>query len=1187
MAVAQRLLQCRYLRLVFRGRELEANSALEANLGHGDTIDAVAQQLEVASTDQAFALFVAGGPSPVLLWGNEIAGGYSNVRETRIKKIRGNLAAFAGIQTDGQVVTWGYVGSGGCCRALREQLTNVKQIQATDTAFAAIRADGVAVAWGSARDGGDSSPVQEQLKRVQAIQANRGAFAAIRDDGTVVTWGKADGGGDSAPVRERLTRVHQIQAAKSAFAAIRKDGEVVTWGDPDAGGDSSKVQHQLTQVQQIQATDTAFAAVRSDGTVVTWGNPLRGGESTQVQDCLQNSFERPLVKKTCACTQADFACDVGFVRQVGSMECVFGGSDMMPAEESTQNAPDTQLTLEWAYGYGAAGLHWISEDEFVFPVAALGVVQCLKPAKQKFFIGHSKRITCLSYCASARLCASGQMDPKGTGGPFICLWRPADCILLSVLAFPMHEEQICSLCFSPDGSQLFTMGRDRTNTLALWESFLPLKAGFPVSKALTDLPKVFRKPLAKVSTGKVPAFGMAASGSSANFQFATYDAGRDRSSGVLLKFWSVSQGELRGRGAIFPAAEQPRHVLNCAWIGAGTRCLACGDNGCLYIFEGNQAVMCQRISQQPLGFALEISEGELLLGAKNGVLHFAKLKQLERPERGLEVSSQPLHELPGAALLRGGRPLAFAAAAKAAAGKALLGSDNHHLVVLDAANRRLLSVPQLSHGGELQALCCHPDPQLQLLASGGTDACIRFWDAKEHVPVVGRILDFATSRNGAPPGVYSLGFSPSGASLAAGLGDGKLQWLRFPQLQGSACSLGKERLSALCFVEEEILVVGSWDQVVYLVNSSLRILRVMKGNSSSVTHMQITADRTFLMTNSKDGQVLYFNLATGERITQETTRDASWASWTCPMGWPTMGIWGANKSYSVTDVKCCQNLRSQGELLAMGDTSHCVKLFRFPALGNAGCHTYDAHGAFVTAMVPLPSAGEQHQHLVTAGGDDHAILQWRLAGPALHPDPSARTRAWHDEHMEEPKPVQLLRPSEARHGARNVAAALASQRPPWELDERPNEGARPARSKSKGSTPGAWVQHGNPAAPYAEHPEITERRSPGRAPGSTRAASGGVAGRSTEQLGAAGASRRAASASVSASAGPGAGVATGVREERRTFKQKGLFSGRDWVDQGAIHPGVASHAQAGYEQWTMPDWDWEDPPRGRRHANLR
>ncbi|CAE8685077.1 unnamed protein product, partial [Polarella glacialis] len=41
-------------------------------------------------------------------------------------------------------------------------------------------------------------------------------------------------------------------------------------------------------------------------------------------------FERPAVKKACSCTQADFACDVGFVRSVGSTECVFGGVDMMP-----------------------------------------------------------------------------------------------------------------------------------------------------------------------------------------------------------------------------------------------------------------------------------------------------------------------------------------------------------------------------------------------------------------------------------------------------------------------------------------------------------------------------------------------------------------------------------------------------------------------------------------------------------------------------------------------------------------------------------------------------------------------------------------------------------------------------------------------------------------------------------------
>mmetsp|Transcript_101552 Transcript_101552/g.292575 ORF Transcript_101552/g.292575 Transcript_101552/m.292575 type:complete len:318 (+) Transcript_101552:1-954(+) len=41
-------------------------------------------------------------------------------------------------------------------------------------------------------------------------------------------------------------------------------------------------------------------------------------------------FERPTVSKKCACTQEDFACDIGFVRNVGSKDCIYGGVDMMP-----------------------------------------------------------------------------------------------------------------------------------------------------------------------------------------------------------------------------------------------------------------------------------------------------------------------------------------------------------------------------------------------------------------------------------------------------------------------------------------------------------------------------------------------------------------------------------------------------------------------------------------------------------------------------------------------------------------------------------------------------------------------------------------------------------------------------------------------------------------------------------------
>ena len=41
--------------------------------------------------------------------------------------------------------------------------------------------------------------------------------------------------------------------------------------------------------------------------------------------------------------------------------------------------------------------------------------------------------------------------------------------------------------------------------------------------------------------------------------------------------------ELQGRSAIFPPSSAPRHVLNCAWMDG--ECLACGDNGYLYMFQ--------------------------------------------------------------------------------------------------------------------------------------------------------------------------------------------------------------------------------------------------------------------------------------------------------------------------------------------------------------------------------------------------------------------------------------------------------------------------------------------------------------------------------------------------------------------------------------------------------------------------
>lgn len=74
----------------------------------------------------------------------------------------------------------------------------------------------------------------------------------------------------------------------------------------------------------------------SDGSSAT-DSCLLGAQTTytrrkQTSQCFNGiQFERPVEQKKCACTEQDYACEMGFLRSVGSTECVYGGPDMMPA----------------------------------------------------------------------------------------------------------------------------------------------------------------------------------------------------------------------------------------------------------------------------------------------------------------------------------------------------------------------------------------------------------------------------------------------------------------------------------------------------------------------------------------------------------------------------------------------------------------------------------------------------------------------------------------------------------------------------------------------------------------------------------------------------------------------------------------------------------------------------------------
>jgi len=278
------------------------------------------------------------------------------------------------------------------------------------------------------------------------------------------------------------------------------------------------------------------------------------------------------------------------------------------------------------------------------------------------------------------------------------------------------------------------------------------------------------------------------------------------------------------------------------------------------------------------------------------------------------------------------------------------------------------------HRGELWGLATHPRANICVTASD--DKTIRCWDTVTRKELPDKMI-------GVPYKPRCLDFNPDGTLLAVGFLDGPQEGVvpirvhNYKTFQVVAeiddC---EEYVACVKFSPNgQFLAAGSWDQRVYLYDAknNFKLNFVLQGNTSSVEHLNFTADSEVIMSNSKDTQILYWEVATGARINRQSMlRDAEWAQWTCPLGWHVLGIWDPN--YDQTDVNSvCQSMR--GDVVAIGDDYGGVKLLRFPSvIEESDSHSYGGHSAHVTCT----RFSFDDQHLMSTGGLDTAIMQWRF-----------------------------------------------------------------------------------------------------------------------------------------------------------------------------------------------------------------
>ncbi|VVM23711.1 lipoprotein, putative [uncultured Gammaproteobacteria bacterium] len=213
----------------------------------------------------AFAIIQA--DRSIVSWGDSRFGGIGTApTDSGYTQIYSNFSAFAALKTDGSITAWGASDRGGTGAPIDSGYT---KIYSTGWGgFAAIKADGSITAWGHSGYGGTGAPSDNGYTKIYSTLY---AFAALKADGSITAWGDVNWGGNGAPSDSGYIKIY---STKHAFAALKSDGSITAWGSTVFGGLDAPFDSGYTK---IYSTDSAFVAVKADGTITGWGDEEQGG----------------------------------------------------------------------------------------------------------------------------------------------------------------------------------------------------------------------------------------------------------------------------------------------------------------------------------------------------------------------------------------------------------------------------------------------------------------------------------------------------------------------------------------------------------------------------------------------------------------------------------------------------------------------------------------------------------------------------------------------------------------------------------------------------------------------------------------------------------------------------------------------------------------------------------------------
>uniref|UniRef100_A0A8C1ZCL6 EMAP like 3 n=1 Tax=Cyprinus carpio TaxID=7962 RepID=A0A8C1ZCL6_CYPCA len=596
-------------------------------------------------------------------------------------------------------------------------------------------------------------------------------------------------------------------------------------------------------------------------------------------------------------------------------------SNILNYEELRMDLPLQKLDLDWVYGYRGrdcrANLYLLPSGEAVYFIACVVVLYHIRNQTQRHYQKHTDCVRCLAIHPDKVRVASGQTAGVDKDGkPLQPFVHIWDSKTLVTL------QQIGLGTFERGvGALTFSSSSHWHIVVYTVENHITNEAILAVDFSPTDTNNI-------ISCGKSHVY-----------------------------FWTMSTGTLTKKQGIFGKYKKPKFVL--CFVFSLTGDVLTGDSEGNILTWGKSAADTKTLGKGAKGNHARhffLMEGRFLF-------HIFWIEAMFRwsadlaPERECEI------------------PEKFGAVRTIADvdGEELLVGTTRNAILRGTFSDGFVAIVQ-GHVDEMWGLATHPTQNIFISCGNDRQVCV--WNAEDHK------LDWCTTLEESG---LCADFSPNGAVVSVGLSTGRWVVLDLQTKEVvSDLTDGNEQLSVMRYSPDgSFLAVGSHDNLIYIYNvteGGRRYTRFGKctGHSSFITHLDWSKDGKYIMSNSGDYEILYWDVASGCKLLRNRfeSKDREWASYTCVLGFHVMGVWLEGSDGTDINALC----RSHSEsMVAVADDFCKVHLFQYPCpKPKAPSYKYEGHGSHVTNV----RFTHNDSHLLSMGGKDTCILQWRVKGAA-------------------------------------------------------------------------------------------------------------------------------------------------------------------------------------------------------------